>query len=100
MAAKQGLNLVIESRDAEGKTEPFGELAAELVRLEIDVIVASNPAATFAAKSATTSIPIVMVNTPDPVQLGLVVSLGRLAGTSLGPPPPVRTCASNTAGGL
>ena len=77
MAAKQGLNLVIESRDAEGKTERFGELAAELVRLKIDVIVASNPAATFAAKSATTSIPIVMVNTPDPVQLGLVVSLGR-----------------------
>src|SRR5437667_5071690 len=84
MAAKQGLNLVIESRDAEGKTEPFGELAAELVRLKIDVIVASNPAATFAAKSATTSIPIVMVNTPDPVQLGLVVSLGRLGGNVTG----------------
>ena len=67
MAAKQGLNLVIESRDAEGKTERFGELAAELVRLKVDVIVASNPAATFAAKRATTSIPIVMVNTPDPV---------------------------------
>ena len=84
MAAKQGLNLVIESRDAEGKTERFGELAAELVRLKIDVIVASNPAATFAAKSATTSIPIVMVNTPDPVQLGLVVSLGRLGGNVTG----------------
>ena len=84
MAAKQGLNLVIESRDAEGKTEPFGELAAELVRLKIDVIVASNPAATFAAKSATTSIPIVMVNTPDPVQLGLVVSLGRPGGNITG----------------
>src|SRR2546428_3693696 len=84
MAAKQGLNLVMESRDAEGKTEPFGELAAELVRLKIDVIVASNPAATFAAKSATTSIPIVMVNTPDPVQLGLVVSLGRLGGNVTG----------------
>src|SRR3989442_10971125 len=84
MAAKQGLNLVIESRDAEGKTERFGELAAELVRLKIDVIVASNPAATFAAKSATTSIPIVMVNAPDPVQLGLVVSLGRPGGNITG----------------
>jgi putative ABC transport system substrate-binding protein len=84
MAAKQGLDLVIVSRDAEGKTERFGELAAELVRLKIDVIVASNPAATFAAKSATTSIPIVMVNTPDPVQLGLVVSLGRPGGNVTG----------------
>src|SRR3989442_1044222 len=84
MAAKQGLNLVIESRDAEGKTERFGELAAELVRLKIDVIVASNPAATFAAKRSTASIPIVMVNTPDPVQLGLVVSLGRPGGNVTG----------------
>src|SRR5438552_18702633 len=84
MAAKQGLNLVIESRDAEGKTEPFGELAAELVRLKVDVIVASNPVATFAAKRATTSIPIVMVNTPDPVQLGLVVSLARPGGDGTG----------------
>ncbi len=80
----EGLNLVIESRDAEGKTERFGELAAELVRLKVDVIVASNPAATFAAKRATTSIPIVMVNTPDPVQLGLVVSLARPGGNVTG----------------
>jgi ABC-type uncharacterized transport system substrate-binding protein len=80
----EGLNLAIESRDAEGKTERFGELAAELVRLKVDVIVASNPAATFAAKRATTSIPIVMVNTPDPVQLGLVVSLGRPGGNITG----------------
>ena len=84
MAAKQGLNLVIESRDAEGKTERFDELAAELVGVKVDVIVASNPAATFAAKRATTSIPIVMVNTPDPVQLGLVVSLGRPGGNVTG----------------
>jgi putative ABC transport system substrate-binding protein len=83
----EGLNLAIEWRDAEGKPERFGDLAAELVRLKVDVIVAANPAATFAAKRATTSIPIVMVNTPDPVQLGLVVSLARPAGTSLAPPP-------------
>ena len=72
----EGLNLAIEWRDPEGKTERFGDLAAELVRLKVDVIVAINPAATFAAKRSTASIPIVMVNTPDPVQLGLVVSLG------------------------
>jgi putative ABC transport system substrate-binding protein len=56
----EGLNLAIEWRDAEGKTERFGDLAAELVRLKVDVIVAANPAATFAAKRSTASIPIVM----------------------------------------
>jgi ABC-type uncharacterized transport system substrate-binding protein len=52
--------------------------------LKVDVIVAINPAATFAAKRSTASIPIVMVNTPDPVQLGLVVSLGRPGGNVTG----------------
>jgi len=80
----EGLNLAIEWRDAEGKTERFGALAAELVRLKVDVIVAANPAATFAAKRSTASISIVMVNTPDPVQLGLVVSLGRPGGNVTG----------------
>ena len=80
----EGRNLVIEWRDAEGKTERFDALAADLVRLKVDVIVASNPAATFASKRSTASIPIVMVNTPDPVQLGLVVSLGRPGGNVTG----------------
>ena len=80
----EGVNVGIEWRDAEGKPERFDDLAAELVRLKVDVIVASNPAATFAAKRATTSIPIVMVNTPDPVQLGLVASLGRPGGNITG----------------
>jgi putative tryptophan/tyrosine transport system substrate-binding protein len=80
----EGLNLAIEWRDAEGKPERFDDLAAELVRLKVDVIVAANPAATFAAKRSTASIPIVMVNTPDPVQLGLVVSLGRPGGNVTG----------------
>jgi putative ABC transport system substrate-binding protein len=80
----EGLNLAIEWRDAEGKPERFGDLAAELVRLKVDVIVAANPAATFAAKRSTASIPIVMVNTPDPVQLGLAVSLGRPGGNVTG----------------
>ena len=80
----EGVNLAIEWRDAEGKPERFGDLAAELVRLKVDVIVAANPAATFAAKKSTASIPIVMVNTPDPVQLGLAVSLGRPGGNVTG----------------
>ena len=80
----EGPNLVIEWRDAGGKPERFDDLAAELVRLKVDVIVAANPAATLAAKRATASIPIVMVNTPDPVQLGLVASLGRPGGNITG----------------
>src|SRR5437660_1678534 len=80
----EGLNLAIEWRDAEGKTERFDDLAAELVRLKVDVIVATVPGATLAAKRSTASIPIVMVNTPDPVQLGLVVSLGRPGGNVTG----------------
>jgi putative ABC transport system substrate-binding protein len=80
----EGRNLAIEWRDAEGKPERFGDLAAELVRLKVDVIVAANPAATFAVKRSTASIPIVMMNTPDPVQLGLVVSLGRPGGNVTG----------------
>src|SRR6266568_7441427 len=80
----EGLNLAIEWRDAEGKTERFDHLAAELVRLKVDVIVATVPGATLAAKRSTASIPVVMVNTPDPVQLGLVASLGRPGGNVTG----------------
>ena len=80
----EGQNLGIEWRDAEGKPERYGDLATELVRLTVDVIVAGNPAATLAARKATTSIPIVMVNTPDPVQLGIVASLGRPGGNITG----------------
>ena len=80
----EGSNLAIEWRTAEGKTERFDDLAAELVRLKVDVIVAIVPGATLAAKRSTASIPIVMVNTPDPVQLGLVVSLGRPGGNVTG----------------
>ena len=80
----EGQNLVTEWRDVEGKPERFDVLAAELVRLKVDVIVAIVPAATLAARKATASIPIVMVNTPDPVQLGLVASLARPGGNVTG----------------
>jgi len=80
----EGVNLAVEWRNAEGKTERFDGLAADLVRLKVDVIVATVPGATLAAKRSTASIPIVMMNTPDPVQLGLVASLGRPGGNVTG----------------
>jgi len=80
----EGRNLALEWRSVEGTPEAFDDLAAELVRLKVDVIVASVPAAVLAAKRVTTMIPIVMVNTPDPVQLGLVASLGRPGGNITG----------------
>jgi len=79
-----GQNVIVEWRDLGGQVERFDALASELVRLQVDVIVASNPAAAFAAKRATTSIPIVLMNTPDPVQLGLVDSLARPGGNITG----------------
>jgi putative tryptophan/tyrosine transport system substrate-binding protein len=84
MGYVEGQNLILEWRDAAGKAERFDAFAAEFVRLNVDVVVASNPAATLAAKRATASIPIVMVNTPDPVQLGLVASLARPGGNITG----------------
>ena len=80
----EGVNLAVEWRNAEGKMERFDALAADLVRFRVDVIVAMVPGATLAAKRSTASIPIVMVNTPDPVQLGLVASLGRPGGNVTG----------------
>ena len=79
-----GKNLVIEWRSAEGKYERLPELAAELVRLKVDVLAANGTPASFAAQKATTSIPIVMVNVADPVGAGLVKSLARPEGNSTG----------------
>ena len=78
----EGQNIVIEHRWAEGRSDRLPDLAAELVRLRVDILVASGAAATRAAKEATTTIPIVSVGVQDPVALGSVQSLGRLAGTS------------------
>jgi putative ABC transport system substrate-binding protein len=80
----EGPLLTIEWRSADGRPERFDDLAAELVRLKVDVLIAANPAAALAAKKATASIPIVLVHTPDPVQLGLVTSLGRPGGNITG----------------
>ena len=77
-------NIVIEWRFAEGKVERLRGLAAELIRLKVDVIVTSGPAATRAAKEATAAIPIVTAQDPDPVGDGLVFSLARPGGNITG----------------
>ena len=80
----EGQNIAIDYRWAEGQDERLPELAADLVRLKVDVIVAGNTASTLAARRATQSIPIVMVGTGDPVEAGLVASLARPEGNVTG----------------
>ena len=79
-----GQNIRIEYRFADGKFGPLPALAAELVGLNVDVIVAVASNAVFAAKGATATIPIVMVNVGDPVGLGIVASLARPGGKVTG----------------
>src|SRR5262245_36792341 len=71
----EGRNVVIEYRWAGNQANRLPALAADLVRLRVAVLVAAGPPSTFAAKAATTSIPIVFSVAADPVQLGLVASL-------------------------
>jgi putative ABC transport system substrate-binding protein len=80
----EGQNLVVEPRYAEGKIEQLPALAAELVRLHVDIIVAVGPPAIQAVKDATKTIPIVMGFGPDPVERGFVASLARPGGNVTG----------------
>ena len=80
----EGKNITIEYRFAEQKSERLPELAADLVRLKVDLIVVSATGPTLAAKSATTTIPIVMTRVGDPVGEGLVASLARPGGNVTG----------------
>jgi putative ABC transport system substrate-binding protein len=77
-------NIAIEFRFAEQKSERLPELAADLVRLKVDLIVVTDTPAALAAKSATTTIPIVMVAAGDPVAAGLVAGLARPGGNVTG----------------
>jgi putative ABC transport system substrate-binding protein len=80
----EGPNLVFERRYADGRLERLPDLAAELVRLRVDVIVAATNPVIAAAKRATATIPIVMTNARDPVGAGFIASLARPGGNITG----------------
>jgi ABC-type uncharacterized transport system substrate-binding protein len=80
----EGQNIVIEQRYAAGSYDRVGELAAELIRLNVDVIVVDGPAAAKPAKAATADIPIVFTLATDPVADGLVSSMARPGGNLTG----------------
>jgi putative ABC transport system substrate-binding protein len=80
----EGRNVVVEWRSAEGRTDRAKTMAAELVRLKVNVIVAEFTPAVQAAKDATSTIPIVMASAGDPVATGLVSSLARPGGNVTG----------------
>jgi putative ABC transport system substrate-binding protein len=80
----EGKNISIEYRYAEGRSDRLPDLAADLVRLKVDVIVTSITSDVVAAQKATTAIPIVMVAGGDPVAIGLVESLARPGGNITG----------------
>ncbi len=80
----EGQNLVMEYRSADDRLEQLPDLAAELVRLKVDVIVTQSTPATVAAKNATKTIPIIMAGSTDPVATGVVPSLARPGGNITG----------------
>jgi putative tryptophan/tyrosine transport system substrate-binding protein len=80
----EGKNIAIEYRFAEQKRERLPELAADLVRLKVDVIVVASTTPALAVKNATTTIPIIITNAGDPVAAGLVASLARPGGNITG----------------
>jgi ABC-type uncharacterized transport system substrate-binding protein len=80
----EGKNIVVEGRYAEGRSERFPELLAELIGLKVDVLVVAGDPAAHAAKKATSTIPIVIVTSPDPVGTGLIASLAHPGGNVTG----------------
>jgi len=77
-------NITIEYRFAEGKFERLAELAADLVRIKVDLIMVTSTSSGLAAKKATSTIPVVMANVADPVAAGLVATLARPGGNVTG----------------
>jgi putative ABC transport system substrate-binding protein len=80
----EGQNIVVERRFAEARAEQLSDIAAELVRLKVDVIMTSNDVGIAAVKQQTQTIPIVMANSTDPVETGFVASLARPGGNITG----------------
>ena len=80
----EGKNLVIEYRSAEGRDDRFAELAAELVRLKVDLILTRGTPAALAAKNATPAIPVVITGVGDPVGQGIITSLAHPGGNITG----------------
>jgi putative tryptophan/tyrosine transport system substrate-binding protein len=80
----EGQYIVVEHQSAAGKEDRLPDLATALVRLQVDLIVAPGPVAIRAAKQATTTIPIAMVGTSDPVAPGLIASLAHPGGNLRG----------------
>jgi putative ABC transport system substrate-binding protein len=95
----EGRTIAIEYRWAHGRFERFAEIAAEFVRLKVDVILTSGPPV-FAAKQATSAIPIVFATVADPLSTGLVASLarpgGNVTGLSLTSPEASNSCAKSS----
>ena len=80
----EGQNIVIDYRFAEGRLDRLPDLAAELVRLKVDIIVSAGTQGVTAAKNATETIPIVMIGVRDPIGTGLIASLARPGGNVTG----------------
>ena len=80
----EGRNVAVEARFADGTVEHFSELAAELVRLKVDVLVAGSPLGASTAKKATSTIPIVFAGVGDPLTSGIVANFARPGGNITG----------------
>jgi putative ABC transport system substrate-binding protein len=80
----EGQNLIIDYRSADGRPERFPQLAAELVRLNVDLIVTRGTSAVMAAKNATGTVPVVMAASGEPVGTGVVAGLARPGGNVTG----------------
>ena len=93
-----GKNIVVELRSAQGKLDRLPELAAELVSLKMDIIVTQGTPAAQAVTKLTSTIPIVMATSGDPVGAGLVTSLARPGGQCHGVIPTQRRGSPETAG--